>query len=78
MQEHAGYLGVCQVGPLSVLPSSQLKRKRDEIADSASEEEDIGSDEEFGWADDDDPLVNESLADDNDPNPETTASITRL
>ncbi|MCJ1234345.1 hypothetical protein MMC14_002306 [Varicellaria rhodocarpa] len=78
LQEHAGYLGVCQVGPLSVLPSSQLKRKRDEIADSASEEEDIGSDEEFGWADDDDPLVNESLADDNDPNPETTASITRL
>ena len=32
------------------MPGPRLKRKREEVADSQSEEEDVGSDEEFGWA----------------------------
>ena len=71
MQEHTGYVGVCQAGPPPILSSSQLKRKRDEIPDSASDEEDVGSDEEFGWADDDDPLVNQGLDYHNDPDMES-------
>ena len=34
------------------MPGPSLKRKRAEIADSQSEDEELGSDEEFGWADD--------------------------
>ena len=48
---------------LPILPGPSLKRKREEIADSESEEEEIGSDEEFGWIGDD-PLAVEVL--DND------------
>lgn len=40
-----------------------LKRKRDQIADSQSEDEDVGSEEDFGWADDDHPLVAEDPTD---------------
>ncbi|MCJ1368090.1 hypothetical protein MMC16_007229 [Acarospora aff. strigata] len=40
-------------GSLPILPGPSLKRKRDEIADSQSEDEELGSDEEFGWMDDD-------------------------
>ncbi|MCJ1434410.1 hypothetical protein MMC27_003778 [Xylographa pallens] len=44
------------VNPSIVLPivlGHRLKRKREEVADSQSEEEDVGSDEEFGWAGED-------------------------
>lgn len=34
----------------------RLKRKRGEIVDSQSEGEGLGSDEEFGWTRDDDPI----------------------
>ena len=43
---------------LQTLP---LKRKHDEIANSQSEDGDVGSDEEFGWLGDDDPLTTEDL-----------------
>ncbi|MCJ1384899.1 hypothetical protein MMC17_008017 [Xylographa soralifera] len=38
---------------LPIVPGPRLKRKREEVADSQSEDEDIGSDEEFGWAGED-------------------------
>ncbi|MCJ1414968.1 hypothetical protein MMC32_001298 [Xylographa parallela] len=38
---------------LPIVPGPRLKRKREEVADSQSEEEDVGSDEEFGWAGED-------------------------
>ena len=38
---------------LPLIPGPRLKRKREEVADSQSEEEDIASDEEFGWAGED-------------------------
>lgn len=38
---------------LPILSGPTLKRKRDEVADSQSEEEEVGSDEEFGWAGED-------------------------
>lgn len=46
-----------------VTPAPSLKRKRTEIGDSQSEDEKGGSDEEFGWDDDDDPLAAQELAD---------------
>jgi len=51
---------------LSILPGPTLKRKREVIADSQSEEEDVGSDEEFGWAGEDS-LAIEGLDDDQGP-----------
>ena len=47
------------VSPLK--PGPPLKRKREEIADSDSENGEVGSDEEFGWAGDEDSLAIESL-----------------
>ncbi|MCJ1285281.1 hypothetical protein MMC26_004621 [Xylographa opegraphella] len=39
---------------LPIAPGPKLKRKREaEVADSQSEEEEVGSDEEFGWAGED-------------------------
>lgn len=40
-----------------VLPVRSHKRKRDEIGDSESADEEIGSDEEFGWGSEIDPLA---------------------
>lgn len=40
------------MGSLPILPGPSLKRKREEVADSQSEDGELGSDEEFGWADD--------------------------
>ena len=40
-----------------------LKRKREEVLDSQSEDDDVGSDEEFGWAGED-ALAIEGLNDD--------------
>lgn len=37
-----------------VFPAVSLKRKREEIADSDSENEELASDQEFGWAGQDD------------------------
>ncbi|SLM33669.1 P-loop containing nucleoside triphosphate hydrolase [Lasallia pustulata] len=48
-------------GAASIISAPPLKRKRDQIADSQSEDEDAGSEEEFGWADDDHPLVPEDF-----------------
>ena len=45
-----------------VNPAPSLKRKQDEIGDSQSEDEKGGSDEEFGWDDDDGPLAAQELA----------------
>lgn len=45
-----------------VTPAPSFKRKRIEIGDSQSEDEKGGSDEEFGWDDDDDPLAVHELA----------------
>ena len=42
-----------------VLPTTSLKRKRGEIADSQSEDEEAGSDLEFGW-DGDDATLNDA------------------
>ena len=39
-----------------VLQASTLKRKRDEIADSQSDDGTAASDEEFGWAGEDEIL----------------------
>lgn len=47
-----------------MLPGPPLKRMREEIADSQSEDEEHGSDEEFGWVDDVD-LAPEGLVDHN-------------
>jgi len=44
-----------------MLPPPSLKRKRDEVANSQSDDGDVGSDEEFGWLGDDDPLATETL-----------------
>lgn len=44
-----------------VLPIHSHKRKRDEIGDSDSMDEEIGSDEEFGWGSEDDPLATHNL-----------------
>ncbi|KAI4124988.1 MAG: hypothetical protein LQ347_005525 [Umbilicaria vellea] len=41
---------------IPMVSAPPLKRKRDQIADSQSEDEDVGSEEDFGWADDDHPL----------------------
>lgn len=50
------------VSPL--LPATSLKRKREEIADSQSEDEETAaSDQEFGWAADDETLNAEELLD---------------
>ena len=38
-----------------------MKRKRGEIADSESEDEEAASDQDFGWAEDDDTLNAASL-----------------
>ncbi|KAI9877248.1 MAG: hypothetical protein M1830_004429 [Pleopsidium flavum] len=38
--------------PMPIISGPPLKRKRDEIADSQSEDEELGSDEEFGWMND--------------------------
>jgi len=47
-----------------VLPGTSLKRKRGEIADSQSEDEEAASsDREFGWAGDDETLNAEELLD---------------
>ena len=46
---------------IPVISAPPLKRKRDQIADSQSEDEDAGSEEEFGWADDDHPLITEDF-----------------
>lgn len=40
-----------------VLPVHSHKRKRDEIRDSESADGEIGSDEEFGWGSEDNPLA---------------------
>ena len=40
-----------------VLQTSILKRKRDEIADSQSEDGTAASDEEFGWANNEDEIL---------------------
>ena len=45
---------------LSVLPVTSLKRKRGEIGDSQSEDEEAESDQEFGWAGDYDTLAKEA------------------
>lgn len=47
-----------------MLPGPPLKRKREEIADSQSEDEELGSDEDFGWVDDVD-LAPEGLVEHN-------------
>ena len=39
-----------------ILPATSIKRKRGEIADSESEDEEAASDHDFGWAEDDDAL----------------------
>lgn len=44
-----------------ILLDHSLKRKRAEIADSESDNGDVGSDEEFGWAGDNDSLTAEGL-----------------
>lgn len=44
-----------------VLSATSLKRKREEIADSQSEEEEPASDQKFGWAGGDDTLEAEGL-----------------
>lgn len=47
-----------------LLPATSLKRKREEIADSQSEEEETAaSDQEFGWIADDETLNAEELLD---------------
>ena len=45
------------------LPPTSIKRKRGEIADSESEEGEAASDQEFGWAVDDNALSIEGLPD---------------
>lgn len=42
-------------------PVHSHKRKRDEIGDSESADEEIGSDEEFGWGSEDDPLATQNF-----------------
>lgn len=45
-----------------MLPATSLKRKRGKISDSQSEDEEAAaSDQEFGWADDDETLNAEEL-----------------
>ena len=44
----------------TLVPTS-LKRKRDEVADSESEAEDAGSDQEFGWGDTEETLQPDNL-----------------
>lgn len=46
-----------------VLPAASTKRKRGEIADSESEDGEAASDQDFGWAEDDDALNAASLLD---------------
>ena len=46
-----------------VLQSTSLKRKRGEIADSQSEDEQVESDREFDWAVEDDATVTEAALD---------------
>jgi len=53
------------LGSLPIISGPPLKRKRDEIADSQSEDEELGSDEDFGWMDDNE-LATEGLVKDND------------
>ena len=40
-----------------------MKRKRREIADSESEDEEVASDQDFGWAENDDALNAAALLD---------------
>ncbi len=42
------------MGSLPILPGPSLKRKRVEIADSQSEDEELGSDDDFAWPSDND------------------------
>lgn len=42
------------------LPATSLKRKRGEVVDSQSEDEEAESDQEFGWAGDYDTLALEA------------------
>ena len=46
-----------------VLPAASIKRKRGEIADSETEDGEAASDQDFGWAEDDDALNAASLLD---------------
>ncbi|MCJ1397256.1 hypothetical protein MMC11_000448 [Xylographa trunciseda] len=65
--------------PSTVLPMLQgptLKRKREVVADSQSEEEDVGSDDEFGWAGEDS-LEIEGLNDDQGHVPEEELPTSR-
>ena len=48
---------------LPVLPATSSKRKREEIADSQSDDEEAESDREFGWAGDDDTLTTQAVLD---------------
>lgn len=47
----------------SALPAVSMKRKRGEIADSESDDEEAASDHEFGWAGDGDALNADGLLD---------------
>ena len=49
-----------QLNTSPVLQATSLKRKREEIADSQSEDEEAESDREFGWARDDDIITTET------------------
>ena len=44
-----------------VLPATLLKRKREVVGDSQSEDEEAESDREYGWAGDDDIITAEEL-----------------
>ena len=52
-----------QLNVSPVLPATSLKRKRGEIADSESEDGDVASDQDYGWAEDDNALNAEGLLD---------------
>lgn len=47
----------------SIQPAPSLKRKRGEIVNSQSEDEETESDREFGWAGEDDTLNTEVVPD---------------
>lgn len=44
-----------------ILPATSLKRKREQIADSQSEGEEIASDQVFGWGGEEDTLNPEEM-----------------
>lgn len=46
-----------------VMPATSSKRKREEVADSQSENEEAESDQEFGWAGDDEMITTEAVPD---------------